>query len=123
MPSKRWSAFDLWEEFHRQTSIPNVSIQVELQHARQQVWLRIEGALSAAHAADLGQRIRDSLAQSKNRLVLDLNRLHWDKVDDLQPLGAELAAYRSRIRLVLPKVAAAHPEMMLLAGLFQHYRG
>jgi len=123
MPSPRSIPFELWEEVRRQTTIPGVSIQVELQQARHQVWLRIEGALSAAHAADLGQRIRDSLAQSKNRLVLDLHRLHWDKVDDLQPLRTTLAAYRSRIRLVLPKVAAAHPEMMLLAGLFQHYRG
>ena len=69
----------------------------------------------------MGQRIRDSLARSKSRLVLDLNKLHWDKTDDLRPLREKLAAYRSRIRLVLPKLSAAHPEVMLLASMFHHY--
>jgi len=123
MPNKRWSAFHLWEELHRRTSIPDLSVQVELQHAKKQVWLRLEGALSTADAAGLGQRIRDSLARSKSHLVLDLNKLHWDKVDDLRPLREKLAAYRSRIRLVLPKLAAAHPEVLLLASMFQLYRG
>jgi hypothetical protein len=71
--------------------------------------MRLEGALSSSDAESLAQRLRDSLARSKNRLVLDLNKLHWDKVDDLRPIWEKLAAYRSRIRLVLPKLAAAHP--------------
>jgi radical SAM superfamily enzyme YgiQ (UPF0313 family) len=123
MPAKRWAGFDLWEELNRKTKLPNLSIQVELQHAKQQVWMRLEGRLSRAEAEGLGQRIRDSLARSKSRLVLDLKRLQWDKVDDLSPLREKLAAHRARIRLILPKLAAAHPEVMLLAGMFQHYRG
>jgi radical SAM superfamily enzyme YgiQ (UPF0313 family) len=123
MPDKRWSAFDLWEEFQKQHPIPNFSIQVELQHAKQQVWMRLEGALSARDAAGLGQRLRDSLARSKSRLVLDLNKLHWDKVDDLRPLREKLIAYRSRIRLILPKLSVAHPELLLLASTFYHYKG
>jgi len=121
MPAKRWAGFDLWEELHRKTAIPNLSIQVDLQHAKQQVWMRLEGRLSGAEAEGLGQRIRDSLARSKSRLVLDLKKLQWDKVDDLRPLGEKLAAYRSRIRLILPKLAAAHPEVILLASMFRHY--
>jgi len=123
LPEERWSAFHLWEELHRRISIPDLSVQVELQHAKKQVWMRLEGALSTADAAGLGQRIRDSLARSKSRLVLDLNKLHWDKVDDLRPLREKLAVYRSHIRLVLPKLAAVHPEMILLASMFQLYRG
>jgi len=123
MPAKRWAGVDLWEELRRKTAIPDLSIQVELQHAEQQVWMRLEGRLSRAEAEGLGQRIRDSLARSKSRLVLDLKKLQWDKVDDLRPLREKLAAYRSRIRLILPKLAAAHPEVILLAGMFQHYRG
>ena len=123
LPEKSWSAFDLWEEFQKRHSIPNFSIQVELQHAKKQVWMRLEGALSRKDAEGLGQRIRDSLARSKNRLVLDMNRLHWEKTDDLRPLCEKLAAYRSRIRLVLPKLAAAHPEVLLLASMFKHYNG
>ncbi|MBI4658426.1 MAG: cobalamin B12-binding domain-containing protein [Verrucomicrobia bacterium] len=122
-PGSRWSAFDLWEEIQRKVSSPDFSIQVELQHARKQVWLRLEGALSSKDAEGLGQRIRDSLARSKSRLVLDLKRLHWDKVDDLRPLREKLTDYRSRIRLVLPKLSAAHPEIILLASMFHHYRG
>jgi len=123
MPAKRWAGYDLWEELHRKTAFPNLSVQIDLQHARQQVWLRLEGALSPTEAASLGQRIRDSMARSGSRLVLDLNKLHWDKVHDLRPLREKLSAYRSRIRLVLPKVAAAHPEVILLAGMFQCYIG
>lgn len=123
MPDKRWSAFHLWEEFQRKAAIPNLNIQVELQHAKQQVWLRLEGVLSSADAEGLGQRIRDSLARSKSRLVLDLKKLHWDKVDDLGPLREKLAGYRSNIRLVLPKLSAAHPELILLASMFHHYKG
>jgi len=123
LPDRRWGAFEMWEEIHRKVASPDFSLQVELQHAKKQVWLRLEGALSAAEAEGLGQRIRDSLAQSRSRLVLDLKKLHWDKIDDLGPLREKLAAYRSRIRLVLPGLSAAHPELLLLAGMFQHYKG
>jgi len=123
MPAKRWNEFRLWEEMPHKISIPELAIRVELQHARKQVWLRLEGALTAAHAERLGQRIHESLARSKSRLVLDLNKLHWDKVEDLQPLREKLVAYRSRIRLVLPKLSAAHPELVVLASMFHHYKG
>jgi radical SAM superfamily enzyme YgiQ (UPF0313 family) len=123
LPEKSWSAFDLWEEFQKKHPIPNFSIQVELQHAKKQVWMRLEGALSSSDAESLAQRLRDSLARSRNRLVLDLNKLHCDKADDLRPFREKLAAYRSRIRLVLPKLAAAHPEVLLLASMFKHYNG
>ena len=55
--------------------------------------------------------------------MLDLKKVQWDKADDLRPLREKLAAYRSRIRLILPKVTAAHPEVILLASMFEHYRG
>ena len=121
MPAKRWAGFDLWEELRSKTAIPNFSIQIDLQHAKQQVWLRLEGRLSRADAEGLGQRIRDSLARSKSRLVLDLKKLQWDNVDDLRPLREKLAAYRSRIRLILPKLAATHPEVILFGSVFQRY--
>ena len=123
MPAPRWAGADLWEELRRKSTIPNLSIQVELQPAKQQVWLRLEGRLSRTEAEGLGQRIRDSLARTKSRLVLDLKKLQWDKVDDLRPLQEKLTAYRSRIRLILPKLAAAHPEVILLASMFRHYTG
>jgi len=121
LPEQRWSAFELWEGFQKKHPVRNFSIQVELQHAKQQVWMRLEGALSSKDAEALAQRLRDSLSRSKNRLVLDLNKLHWDKVENLRPLAEKLAAYRSRIRVVLPKLSATHPELLLLASMFHHY--
>ena len=112
-----------WEDLPAKVAIPDFAVQVELQHTRKQVWLRLTGALSAAHAEGLGQRLRDSLANSKSRLVLDLNNLHWDKVDSLRPLADKLASYRSRVSIVLPKLQAAHPELLLLASMFHHYKG
>lgn len=123
LPSKRWRGFEQWAELPKQVAIPDLAIQVELQHAKKQVWLRLEGVLTGADTEGLSQRVRDSLARSKSRLVLDLKNLRWDKVDDLRPLRDNLAAYRSRIRLVLPKLQSAHPELILLASMFHHYRG
>jgi hypothetical protein len=123
LPGKRWSAFHLWEEMPHKVAIPNLAIQVDLQHARKQVWLRLEGLLKAADAERLAQRIHESLAQSRSRLVLDLNRLRWDNVDDLRPLAERLSEFRSRIRLVLPRLSAARPELLLLIAMFQHYKG
>ena len=121
LPEARGSGFEMWEQLHRKVSSPDFSIQVELQHAKQQVWMRLEGALSKRDAEGLAQRLSESLARSKNQLVLDLNKLHWDKAD-LKPLREKLAEYRSRIRVVLPKLSAAHPEVILIASLFNHYR-
>ena len=123
LPERSWSKFHLWEEFHAKMASPEFSVKVELQHAKKQVWMRLEGALSAKDAEGLAQRLRDSLARSKNRLVLDLNKLHWDKVENLRPLAEQLAEYRSRVRLVLPKMAAAHPELLVLASAFTLYKG
>ena len=122
LPATSWSAFHLWEEFQAKVSIPDFSVKVELQHAKQQVWMRLEGALSARDAEGLAQRIRDSLARSRSRLVLDLNKLHWHKAEDLRPLCEKLAEYRSRIRVVLPNLSAAHPELLLLASTFYQYK-
>ena len=122
LPGKSWGGFHLWEEIPHKFSIPELSIHVDLQHAKKQVWLRLEGVLSAADAEGLAQQIQDSLARSKSRLVLDLNKLRWDKVDDLRPLLEKLAGYRSHIRLVLPTLSAAHPELLLLVAMFHDYK-
>lgn len=121
VPTQRSTGFDLWNEFQHRTSIPDLSIQVELHPAKQQVCLRLEGALSPTNAESLSQRIQDFMARTRSRLVLDLKRLNWDKVGDLAPLRERLMAYRSRIRLILP-LSAAHPELILLAGTFHQYR-
>lgn len=121
LPDRHGKALSLWQEFQEKVASPHFSVQIELQEARQQVWLKLEGALTRVDAEGLAHRLRDSLARSKSRLILDLKKLQWDRVDDLGPLREKLAEYRSRIRLVLPTLSAAHPEIALLAGIFQHY--
>lgn len=123
LPEKHWSGFEMWEGLQRKVASPDFSIQVELQHAKQQVWMRLEGAMAVHHVEGLAHRLSESLARSKNHLVLDLKKLHWDKATDLQPLREKLAEYRSRIRVVLPKLAAAHPEVILVASMFHHHHG
>jgi radical SAM superfamily enzyme YgiQ (UPF0313 family) len=123
LPSKRWSGFEMWEELHRKVASPEFSLQVELQHAKQQVWMRLEGALSKPDAEGLARRLSESLARSKNHVVLDLKKLRWDHATDLQPLRDKLSDYRSRVRVILPKLSAAHPELLLVASMFHHYHG
>jgi hypothetical protein len=119
VPGRRWGAFAMWEEFQRKAAWPDFSVQVELRHAKKEVWMRLEGKLTSSDAEALGARIQKSLAECKSKLVLDLKKLQWDKVENLQPLREKLAAYRSRIRVVLPKLSMAHPELMLLAAVFE----
>jgi len=85
--------------------------------------MRLEGALSSSDADRLAQRLLELLGRTRSRLVLDLKKLHWEKVEDLRPLRDKLGNYRSQIRLVLPKLAATHPELMQVAAAFQHYNG
>jgi hypothetical protein len=123
LPGKRWSGFEMWEELRSIVVSPDFSVQVELQHARQRVWMRLEGVLSRNDAEGLAHRLRESLARSQSHLVLDFKKLRWDRSTDLQPLREKLTGYRSRIRVILPKFTAAHPELLLVAGVFQHYQG
>jgi radical SAM superfamily enzyme YgiQ (UPF0313 family) len=120
LPANRWNAFDSWEEIHAKVARPNFSVEVELQHARKEVWMRLKGTPSTADTEGLALRVRDSMALSPNRLVLDLHKLQWNKVEDLRPLREKLVDYRDRIRVILPKLSAAHPELLLLASVFRH---
>jgi hypothetical protein len=66
----------------------------------------------------LGERLQKSLGRCKNKVVLDLKQLRWDKIDNLEPLRQKLARYRSCIRVVLPNSWSAHQELILsIVGL------
>jgi hypothetical protein len=119
LPGRRWNALEMWEDFRRKSASPAFSTQVELRDSTKEVWISLEGVLSHSDAEKLGDRIQESLARCKSQLVLDFKKLHWDKTQHLEPLRLKLAAYRSRIRVVLPKMSLAHPELILLAAMFQ----
>src|SRR5215472_7369957 len=42
LPGKRWAGFERWEEFRRKSPVSELSIQVDLQPAHEQVCLRLE---------------------------------------------------------------------------------
>ena len=46
-----------------------------------------------------------------------------DSAERISRLREKLAEYRSRIRVVLPKLSATHPELLLVASMFHHYHG
>ncbi len=118
----RWGNFAIHDEAQPVAAKADFSVQVKMQPAYEQVMMKLEGTISPAGAEGLGQRIRESLARTRGKLVLDLNEVHWDKIESLHPLREKLVAYRSRISVILPKLAAAHPEVILLASMFHHYK-
>ncbi|MCX5786957.1 MAG: hypothetical protein NTX64_00380 [Elusimicrobia bacterium] len=125
MPVEDWGHFRLWEDMPSKISIPGLDIRVELQHARHQVWVRLEGALEGSQAERLWAQLQAAMASSRNSLVLDLKKLRWDGSAASQSLKRHLEEYRSRVRLVLPqlpRLSHAHPELLLLAKVFQLYK-
>jgi hypothetical protein len=49
MPEKRWGAFHLWEDLRRHATGPDLAVHVDVQHAKKQVWLRLEGGPLRGH--------------------------------------------------------------------------
>lgn len=107
-----------WEDLARSLSIPGLAIRVELQHAREQVRLRLKGILRAADTEKLGQRIKERLGRGRAVLIIDLKELTCRDGSALRTLGRKLEAYRPRVRLSLPHLSTVHPELLLLSQVF-----
>ena len=87
--------------------------------AKEEVWMRLEGVLSPSDAEALGDRIQESLAAARANSCSTSKNFAGTRWRICEPLREKLAAYRSRIRVVLPKLSLAHPELILLAAMFQ----
>ncbi|MBI5208549.1 MAG: hypothetical protein HY927_01085 [Elusimicrobia bacterium] len=122
MPQEDWKDFHLWESLPKKLSCPEFDVRVELEHARRRVWLRLEGKLAGSNAEKLWQQLSELLAQRKTRLVLDFKKLQASEGPAVAALREKLAAYRDRVRLVMPKLAHAHPEVLILAKIFHQYK-
>lgn len=121
IPSEKWNHFHLWEDLPLKIAIPGLSLRVELQHARKLVWLRLEGKLGATTDADgLWMYVAGALSRCRNRLVLDIRGLRCPEKFSMG-FSRRLSSHRRRIRLVLPQLSSAHPEVLILAKLFQLY--
>ena len=84
------------------------------------MWLRLK-APSSAHAEGLGQRIHDSLARARAVSCWTCRSSTGTRWTTCVPPG-KAGGLSPRIRLIVPKLSAAHPELILLASMFQHYR-
>jgi radical SAM superfamily enzyme YgiQ (UPF0313 family) len=122
MPPERRAAYRLWKQIPRRLETPGLRVTVDGHPRREWVWLRLEGKLTAAHAEGLAKHIQETLAQTRSRIVLDLKKLHLADGTGLRSLRERLAAHSPDIRLVLPRIADAHPEWLVMAGLFEAYK-
>jgi hypothetical protein len=77
----------------------NIQVELRPEHT---IWVRIEGRLAMAGADRLAGELKTALAQRRERLVLDLNRLKASEQEAFERLAKNLAQYRERIRVVLP---------------------
>jgi len=118
-----WAA-KIWESLRDEGTSPHFSIQVDLQHARRQVWVKLNGMLDSLRAERLARRIREYLETDRGKLVLDLENVNSSEDEALETLANKLSTYRRRIRIKLPKNYLDHAaQFLILAQIFKHYRG
>ncbi|MCX5788502.1 MAG: hypothetical protein NTX64_08400 [Elusimicrobia bacterium] len=122
IPKKGWADFRLWEALPEHFRAPGMALNVDVQHAERLVCLRVEGSLKARQARELFDHVKTILAGHRDRLILDLHRLRSEENGALRSLADKLAEHRKQIRLVLPKLQYAHPELLLLARMFHQYK-
>lgn len=97
LPSRVWRRLRAMAE-------PEHRIEVELR-PESTVWISVAGSLSLSGAERLAAELAKGLRRRRERLVLDLERLVSTERDAVVRLTERLAAYRDRIRIVLPPAA------------------
>lgn len=117
-------ATKIWESLRDECLSPHFSIQVDLQHAKKQVWVQLNGVLDNLRAEKLAQRIEDYLKKGRGKLILDLEKVKAFEGKSQDALANKLKAYRHRIRLRLPRNYMSHAaQFLFLAQVFKLYKG
>jgi hypothetical protein len=117
-------ATKIWESLRDESISPHFSIQVDLQHAKRQVWVRLNGVLDNLRAERLAQRIKEYLEKDRGKLILDLEKVRDLEGKSLDALANKLRAYRHRIRIRLPRNYMSHAaQFLFLAQVFKIYKG
>ena len=117
-------ATKIWESLRDESVSPHFSIQVDLQHAKRQVWVQLNGVLDNLRAEKLAQRIEEYLEKDRGKLILDLEKVRAFEGKSLDALTNKLKAYRHRIRIRLPRNYLGHAaQFMFLAQIFKLYKG
>jgi hypothetical protein len=117
-------ATNILESLRRETASMKCSIQLDLQHAKKQVWLRLNGILDDLQTERLVQGIRDYLEKDRGKLILDLENVSGSRGKVLEALANKLRGYRRRIRIRLPRnYMNRAAQFMFLAEIFKLYKG
>ncbi|MDD5628892.1 MAG: cobalamin-dependent protein [Elusimicrobia bacterium] len=122
-PGFFWASQQVWGSLAARFKARNCRMQVEFLHARHEVWLKIEGKLSGSEAERMWRDLGQSLERCRCQVILDFKRCRWDEKSLSPEFRAKLAEYRDRVRVVLPKLQHAHPELLILAKMFHEYKG
>jgi haloalkane dehalogenase len=117
-------ATKIWESLRDECISPHLSVQVDLQHAKRQVWLQLNGVLDNLRAERLAQRIEEYLKKDRGKLILDLEKVRHSESKAFDTLANKLRAYRHRIRIRLPRnYLGQAAQFLVLAQIFKHYQG
>jgi hypothetical protein len=117
-------ATKIWESLRDESISPHFSVQVDLQHAKRQVWVQLNGVLDNLRAERLAQRIEEYLEKDRGKLILDLEKVRHFEGKAFDTLANKLRAYRGRIRIRLPRNYLGHAaQFLLLAQIFKLYKG
>jgi hypothetical protein len=117
-------ATKIWEALRDESISPHLSVQVDLQYAKRQVWVKLNGMLDSLRAERLAKRIREYLEKDQGKLILDLENVKAPEDKALETLANKLRIYRRRIRIRLPKNYMSHAaQFLFLAQVFKIYKG
>ena len=114
----------IWESLQDEATCPHFSIQVDLQHAKRQVWVKLSGMLDGLRAERIAGRIKEYLEKDPGKLILDLENVKTSEDKALETLAKKLSGYRRQIRIRLPKnYLDQAAQFLILAQIFRLYRG
>ena len=90
---------------------------------RNQLRVRLEGALDRCQGEKLGEELRAYLKETKGKLVLDFAKLKVMENEAAAALSQRLSGYRSRVKISMPRNATAHAaQFMFMAEVFKLYK-
>ena len=90
---------------------------------RNQLRVRLEGALDRYQGEKLAEELRTYLKETKGKLVLDFEKLKGMEKEAAAALSLRLSEYRSRVKISMPRNAPAHAaQLMFLAEAFKIYK-
>ena len=85
------------------------------------IWVRLDGELGVEQAARFARKLKKNLANTREKIVLDLKRLTELEAEGAHRLAATLAEYRGRIRILAP-ATLAHPGVAAALAVFTLYQ-